>query len=274
MTNFINEIKIFVVGKSLEYGKWISDNIVNTIEEADLIVFTGGEDVTPMMYGEQQHITTEVNKNRDLREAVAYIKAISLSKPVLAICRGSQFVTIMNDGKLIQNIHGHATSRGHRITDGKSAYIVTSTHHQMMYPFDMNPEDYQLIAWSKEKLSDTYETGFGQYSQGQVKVEPEVIYYPKTNTLAVQYHPEYMRSGDEAVEYTKELICKHLFNGKVEMPKVGELVMDDSSISQRIIGRPEWIYANVMAEMDNMGVIINDADPRPIINWNLEVDLD
>lgn len=289
MTNFINEIKIFIVGKSLDYGEWISDNIVDTIEEADLVIFTGGEDITPMMYGEQQHITTEVNKNRDLREAVAYVKAISLNKPVLAICRGSQFVTVMNGGKLIQNVHNHAQSRGHMITDGEVSLRVTSTHHQMMFPFNLNEDDYKLIAWSRNRISDAYETGFGLYSKEQVPVEPEVVYYPKTNTLAVQYHPEYMKSDDPAVDYTKELICKYLFNGKINLPK-----KDDESIFGSITEMKhayanengvynlmgavhnveqfqnegmDGIVADLMA-MERIGIVVDP--PRPIIDWGID----
>ena len=41
-------MKIYVVGGDLNYANWISDKeFVQTPEEADLVLFTGGEDVHP-----------------------------------------------------------------------------------------------------------------------------------------------------------------------------------------------------------------------------------
>lgn len=88
MIKSLNEIKIFVVGGDRMYSSWISKNSVNSIQEADLVIFTGGSDVNPAAYGERQHATTEINKNRDITEAVAFVTAIINKKPILSICRG------------------------------------------------------------------------------------------------------------------------------------------------------------------------------------------
>ena len=229
----LSDIKIYVVGRSKEYGTWISHNIVDSIEEADLVILIGGSDCNPAAYGERQHPTTEIDKNRDMVEAIAYITAITCKKPVLGICRGSQLATILNNGKLVQNIAEHAIYNGHRATHIESGYTfqVTSTHHQMMYPFKLNPEDYQILVKSTSRRSPYYMTGFGEYEPDDVPCEPEVVYYPKTNTLAVQYHPEYMPQDSDAVVFTKKLIQKYLFNDEIILqgaakPQVEEGIFD------------------------------------------------
>jgi gamma-glutamyl-gamma-aminobutyrate hydrolase PuuD len=82
---------------------------------------------------------------------------------------------------------------------------VCSAHHQMMNPFDTKHE---LIAWATEVLSPVH------LIEGEknldVKVEPEVVWFPETKALGIQYHPEFMRPEDEAVSYSVELVKKYL----------------------------------------------------------------
>ena len=199
------EIKIFTTNP--EYGLWLSDNLVDSIEEADLVVFTGGSDVDPALYDEKPHFTTSYDTGRDLREMRLFNECKNNNIPMLGICRGSQFLTIMNSGKLIQNVENHALWGHHNITfkDGEICWI-TSTHHQMMYPFNLPKEDYDIIAWSTNRRSDVYETGFGQYMAEDIHVEPEIVHYLKTKCLAIQGHPEYMEPDSQAVIKIKELI--------------------------------------------------------------------
>ena len=60
----------------------------------------------------------------------------------------------MNGGKLVQNVKGHATGFTHGITDGDKIYQITSTHHQMQYPFDLNKDDYDILFKSSDVESD------------------------------------------------------------------------------------------------------------------------
>ena len=56
-------------------------------EEADIVIFTGGEDVDPSLYHEEKHPTTYSNLNRDLyeRDKFEHIKPNQLA---IGICRG------------------------------------------------------------------------------------------------------------------------------------------------------------------------------------------
>ena len=68
-------------------------------------------------------------------------------------------------------------------------------------------------AWA-EGLSDTYNTGGAidikedmEYITSQ---EPEVIFWPDTKSLAVQYHPEWMEEESEGWKYFQELLNKYI----------------------------------------------------------------
>jgi len=210
-------MKIYIANNYTSYGHWLKEEITTNIEEADLIIFAGGEDVNPEFYGEEPIKNITFNTERDLDELLIYNYAIENNIPMLGICRGSQLLCVANGGRLIQHVNNHGIGGMHKIEDieTKEIYSVTSTHHQMAFPFNLEEDDYKIIAKSSPSLSDYYiKEKEDQYNKEDIVVEPEIIFYPKTICLGLQYHPEYMSQSSEAVKYTKNLINKYLFEGK------------------------------------------------------------
>ena len=218
----MGKIKVVDMNKSrynLEYGKFIANltergleffnDIEPKIHKSDIILFTGGEDVTPSFYGAIEHKTTYYNTTRDNYEMEIF-KKIPLGVLKVGICRGSQFLTVMSGGLLIQNVINHAIGDTHNIELKENGeYLkklpITSTHHQMMYPFNLPEQDYEIIAKSETKRSNGYYDG-DKIDLKKVIVEPEIIYYKKTNCLCIQGHPEMMYEESETVKKIIELI--------------------------------------------------------------------
>src|SRR5258708_5997364 len=70
------------------------------IGKDDLILFAGGTDVNPKLYGEKQGTWTgRSDFQRDAFEQTVF--EMYPDNPKLGICRGSQFVNVMNGGKLV-----------------------------------------------------------------------------------------------------------------------------------------------------------------------------
>ncbi len=186
-------MKIYVVGGADNYVNFIENvQLVDKLEDAQLVVFTGGEDVTPSLYGCKKHRTTRSNLDRDKREQDIFNKINPKKQVCLGICRGSQFLCVMNGGKLVQNVTYHATGFTHGITDGDKIYQITSTHHQMQYPFNLNEDDYDILFRSYDVNSEYYE-GDGIDPDVVFDKEPEIVSYHKNGLpkcLAVQGHPE------------------------------------------------------------------------------------
>src|SRR5574344_1685246 len=106
----MKKCNIFVVGGSTGYTSWIENvNLVDSPLKADIVFFTGGEDVSPSLYGEKAHRTTFANKKRDIVEMEVF-NLIKDNSDILklGVCRGSQFLTVMNGAKLVQNVNNHA----------------------------------------------------------------------------------------------------------------------------------------------------------------------
>ena len=186
-------MKIYVVGGADNYVNFIENvQLVDKLEDAQLVVFTGGEDVTPSLYGCRKHRTTYCNLKRDQAEQAIFNKIDPKKQVCLGICRGSQFLCVMNGGKLVQNVSNHAIGFTHGITDGLKIYQITSTHHQMQYPFNLEDEDYDILFTSYGIESDFYD-GDGINPNTVYGREPEIVLYHKNGLpkcLAVQGHPE------------------------------------------------------------------------------------
>ena len=107
--------KVYVVGEAKHYASFITNiKLVDDITTADIVVFTGGEDVDPSLYNAEKHPKTYSNLARDLYEKEMFEK-IKPHQLVIGICRGSQFLCVMNGGKLIQHVNGHALFSTHEI---------------------------------------------------------------------------------------------------------------------------------------------------------------
>ena len=70
----------------------------------DGILLTGGQDVSPELYGEAPDGTGETCELRDAMEGQLLKKAMVLDKPLLGICRGIQFINAALGGSLYQDI--------------------------------------------------------------------------------------------------------------------------------------------------------------------------
>jgi putative glutamine amidotransferase len=194
---------IFKTTKILSY----SDLDGFTFNSGDVLLLGGGEDISPSIYGQAPSRYTgasEVLSSRDVFEVRMSERAIAGGIPVIGICRGAQLLCALNGGSLIQHVTGHGVS--HDITTKEGTVLrVSSAHHQMMNPLGTK---HDLIAWSSEKLSHNYIIENEELID--VEIEPEIIYFPKGKSLAVQWHPEFMNEKEEAVVYLKNLI-KELF---------------------------------------------------------------
>lgn len=175
----------------------------------DIIVYSGGADVNPDLYSENPGKYTNFNKDRDKYEMNMYYRFSRPGTLNLGICRGSQFLTVMAGGSLIQHVNGHGTPHEIEIPLLGKSIVATSTHHQMMYPYELGDDAYRLIAWSKYFRSDVYLNGRNEeVVLGTDFLEPEIVFYNKTRSLAIQGHPELTTATNEFKEDCGKLI-KH-----------------------------------------------------------------
>lgn len=186
--------------------------------DADVIQFTGGEDVDPSLYDEAVHPRTYFSRDRDEECIELWQIALSRGIPMTGICRGGQFLNVMNKGKMFQHCDGHGIWGEHEATIVETGVrvSVTSTHHQIMRP------NYEtgIVLMEAPKLGTFKEHmvfggdyyGYGQWSVSDENDETDVetIFYPDTLSLCYQPHPEWCEEKSSCVQAYKYFLRNHL----------------------------------------------------------------
>lgn len=211
--------KIYVVGTATHYANWIENGeLTNDMSKADIVLFTGGCDVDPSLYGRTKDPSTYSNIERDKEEKREYEKAISLKiKLIMGTCRGLQFLNVMHGGLLIQDVTHHAISSTHGITNGDEIYEINSLHHQMVYPFNIDKNKYDILYWSEPWRSHHY-IGITHDEIELVTCEPEIVLYhtnDSTKCLGIQGHPEMLywrNSYHPTIDMLNKLVNKYLYD--------------------------------------------------------------
>ena len=122
----VYDLRVFVVGGGFQYVKMFFDagfRGAKNVQDAHIVCFTGGEDVNPELYGEKPLKGTHFSRDRDGVEAYYYGEALSAGKPMVGICRGGQFLNVMNEGKLWQDVNNHGVYQGHAVTDIRTGEV-------------------------------------------------------------------------------------------------------------------------------------------------------
>ncbi|MNZ65599.1 putative glutamine amidotransferase [compost metagenome] len=203
--------KVFIIDGNNDYRNMFVNagwEVVVDFFEADLIQFTGGSDVNPALYGEQPHPRTSCFPRRDLVEAGYYKHGLLAGKKMAGICRGGQFLNVMNGGKMWQHVDGHAIHGTHLLYDVETnaQHYVTSTHHQMMSPHVSG----EVIAWGKEcAFRERMKGDEIDRNDSQRPIDVEVVYYDKSRSLCFQPHPEFY-GAHSTREYYFELLERYL----------------------------------------------------------------
>lgn len=96
----MKQVKTFVVGPSKGYARFIKGCVfVDKMEDAQVVVFTGGEDINPRLYGCKKHETTWYTDSRDKFEVEAY-KRVRPDQLIVGICRGLRNMAHVKGGEL------------------------------------------------------------------------------------------------------------------------------------------------------------------------------
>lgn len=163
----------------------------DSVEDADVVVFIGGADINPALYGQKPMAQIYFSQQRDDEEVAIYHQAQKLGKVCFGICRGMQLLAALNGAQLWQHITNHA-GNDHLMycVDEDISIEVTSVHHQMVQ-YDRKIEvigcTYEAVA---SEFNDETRTVFAGKGNNDVVLEIEAGYIDETKCFFVQGHPE------------------------------------------------------------------------------------
>lgn len=178
------------------------DEIDDLLDVVDAVLLSGGQDMDPALYGQDNTSSWKVTRGSDDFDIATARAAIARGLPILGVCRGAQVLNVALGGGLLQEIQQEGSAahptyremrpelRSHRhevvvragtrlaaiYDDG--AMVVNSLHHQAIGA--LAPD---LV------VSATAPDGVIEAIEGQT-----------TDVVAVQWHPEMLHEeGGDAL---------------------------------------------------------------------------
>ena len=165
------------------------DGLEETLGALDALIFSGGGDLDPDLYGAEPHPETdEPRRERDDFELALARRALERDIPLLGICRGMQVMNVARGGTLVQHVEHEQHRRSLGTFDGndhpvrleqgslaaraagETAHGTLSHHHQGI---DRVGDGFVVTGWADEdELPEAFE-------------DPELRF-----ALGVQWHPE------------------------------------------------------------------------------------
>ena len=95
------------------------EGVDETLDALDGLLFSGGSDLDPDLYGAEAHPETNgVRLERDRAELALLEAALARDMPVLAVCRGSQVLNVARGGDLVQHLPEVVGDEKHKHTPG------------------------------------------------------------------------------------------------------------------------------------------------------------
>ena len=159
-------------------------------EEYDGFVFTGGDDVDPVSYGEEKiPECAEIDTERDRFELKLLEEVTRLKKPVFGICRGLQIMNTFLGGTLWQDFPTQCPHEGEHCTKDEQGH----THHAV------NAKGFVArLAGSEHIMTNSYHhqsiKALGRGLQIVARSEEGIVEAIDSTDLpyfkAVQWHPE------------------------------------------------------------------------------------
>lgn len=158
------------------------------LDRLDAVVFAGGADLGPGLYGEAPHPeTTGVRPERDAAELPLMRMALDQDLPLLGICRGMQVLSVVCGGSLVQHLPDAVGHDRHRPAPG-----VYGQHEVRVAPGS------RVHAILGDRVSVPSYHHQGLASSGSLTVtgwaddgSPEVVEHPDRRfALGVLWHPE------------------------------------------------------------------------------------
>jgi len=187
------------------------DGLEETLDSFDGLVFSGGSDLDPELYGQEAHEeTTGVVRARDEAELALLSGALERDMPVLAICRGSQVMNVARGGDLVQHLPEVVGHEAHK----HDPPGVFADHDVDL----VNGTRVQRLLGDRAPVKSHHHQGFGRLGEGlreAARAEDgtvEALEDPSRRfAIGVLWHPEagedfalFQGLVDEARRYAEE----------------------------------------------------------------------
>jgi gamma-glutamyl-gamma-aminobutyrate hydrolase PuuD len=164
-------------------------DVITTWREArnyDLVILSGGEDIDPSIYNEENVAAYGVNPYRDEQESNILMYALDSPRTkILAVCRGHQLV----NGRLGGKLHQDYASEGFAPHNG---------HHELVFANGVNENNSVIYKFFNGKtIVSCHHQAVKKIADSSFNLKPIASYQgvneavESSKIISVQFHPEF-----------------------------------------------------------------------------------
>jgi putative glutamine amidotransferase len=189
------------------------DDVEAILERVDGVVLSGGPDIHPCLYGQEEHPqlgATDIGLDRF--ELGFVRRALERDLPLFGICRGAELMNVARGGTLIQHIDGHRQEEEARIATqdvrvepksrlaemlGDTSVTVNTFHHQAV---DKLGGGVHAVAWSDDGVVEAIELagldfaiGVQWHAEGLIDDQAQCTLFSRFVAAAQRYRTRAMR---------------------------------------------------------------------------------
>ena len=205
-------------GKLIRCNSWQNSNAAEIMKNISAVIFTGGEDISPSLYYKQEkwhgiEEERDYNAERDVSDYLLMSYCLDNDIPFLALCRGSQMLSVVSGAEIIQDIPTHFKNLSldyhfeHRMAKPPRDFMpnnVTVIENSLLY--DITQKNFLKGApcWHHQAIANVDNTRLkvtAYTNTGGLKMIEAIERTDKTFALGLQFHAEMA-------------VVKHLDNSK------------------------------------------------------------
>ncbi len=172
----------------------LADGALRVMQRCQGLVLSGGQDISPEMYGER--LANEAwrgDVDRDRWELALYRASIDLGRPVLGVCRGAQLINVAEGGSLYQDL---PTMR-----DGASVHRCQERYDTLSHDVHIEPDTelHGIFGDEAHHVNSVHHQGLKDIAMGLRVVgsadDGVIEAFERMGPLwvvGVQWHPEWM----------------------------------------------------------------------------------
>jgi len=160
------------------------------------VVLSGGNDITPDLYGGDKKSAYKSDLRRDNFEIFLYKKSVEKNLPVLAICRGLQIINIAREGTLKSGF------KSHKRDNRPNAHLLKIKNDSLFK---------KLSNAEFLKVGTSHHQAVGKLGENLISIAEaedkaiEMIELKDYPMIATQFHPERSEDGDVIFEAFRKL---------------------------------------------------------------------
>lgn len=196
MSDIVLATEYFRQAFEVSFGQEIpvAEYDMDLVEKSKMVIFPGGQDINPKIYGQEYTHSFGYSDHRDDVEMEILALSLKLGKKILGVCRGHQLINAYLGGDMVQDLYQDL-----KIRHGGGHELVYLTQESIIRSFfkHVNSIHHQGVTKPGDNLVATSE--FNGVLESCESTDGKII--------TVQFHPEFMNhmsEGKKFFSYLKE----------------------------------------------------------------------